>query len=181
MPPGLPSLPAHQIMKVGFPPDGLQKTVSTIGPDSAVVSRKTVCAETRNSQPISVRFHLSSPARCSCNPFRICKSSFLPRPSGNVRWPAPRSVGVKSRSQALPQFEPVPPQKADIRVAHRRVCYGRTVDVAYSITSSARASSVGGTSRPSPFAVLRLITNSYLVGACTGRSAGRSPLRMRFT
>ena len=24
-------------------------------------------------------------------------------------------------------------------------------------------------SRPSPFAVLRLITNSYLVGACTGR------------
>jgi hypothetical protein len=31
----------------------------------------------------------------------------------------------------------------------------------YSITSSARASSVGGTSRPSAFAVLRLIANSY--------------------
>jgi hypothetical protein len=30
-------------------------------------------------------------------------------------------------------------------------------------------------------AVLRLITNSYLVGACTGRSAGFSPLRMRST
>jgi hypothetical protein len=28
---------------------------------------------------------------------------------------------------------------------------------------------------------LRLITNSYLVGACTGRSAGFSPLRMRLT
>jgi hypothetical protein len=26
---------------------------------------------------------------------------------------------------------------------------------------------------------LRLITNSYLVGACTGRSAGFAPLRMR--
>src|SRR5262249_31870354 len=51
----------------------------------------------------------------------------------------------------------------------------------YSITSSARASSVDGTSRPSAFAVLRLITNSYLVGACTGRSAGFSPLRMRLT
>src|SRR5215467_6056742 len=35
----------------------------------------------------------------------------------------------------------------------------------HSITSSARASSVGGTSRPSVLAVLRLITNSYLVGA----------------
>src|SRR5215475_7092947 len=34
----------------------------------------------------------------------------------------------------------------------------------YSITSSARASSVGGTSRPSALAVLRLITSSYLVG-----------------
>src|SRR5262249_32068424 len=38
---------------------------------------------------------------------------------------------------------------------------------AHSITSSAVASSVGGTSRPSAFAVLRLITSSYLVGACT--------------
>src|SRR5215204_3187383 len=51
----------------------------------------------------------------------------------------------------------------------------------YSITSSAVPSSVGGISRPSAFAVLRLITNSYLVGACTGRSAGFSPLRMRST
>src|SRR5262245_25861233 len=38
----------------------------------------------------------------------------------------------------------------------------------HSITSSARASSVGGTSRSSALAVLRLITISYLVGACTG-------------
>src|SRR5262245_35859812 len=49
----------------------------------------------------------------------------------------------------------------------------------HSITSSARASSVGGTSRPRALAVLRLITSSYLVGAWTGRSAGFSPLRMR--
>jgi len=51
----------------------------------------------------------------------------------------------------------------------------------HSITSSARASTVAGISRPSAFAVLRLITSSYLVGACTGRSAGFSPLRMRST
>jgi hypothetical protein len=52
---------------------------------------------------------------------------------------------------------------------------------AHSITSSAVASSAGGTSRPSVLAVLRLMTNSYFVGSCTGRSAGISPFRMRST
>src|SRR5207244_801892 len=42
----------------------------------------------------------------------------------------------------------------------------------YSITSSARASTVGGTSCPSVLAALRLITTSYLVAAWTGSSAG---------
>jgi hypothetical protein len=32
---------------------------------------------------------------------------------------------------------------------------------------------------PSAFAVLRLMTSAYFVGACTGRSAGLSPLRIR--
>src|SRR6516164_4206072 len=49
----------------------------------------------------------------------------------------------------------------------------------YSMTSSARASSVGGTSSPSAFATLRLIASSNLVGAWTGRSAGLAPPRMR--
>ena len=35
--------------------------------------------------------------------------------------------------------------------------------------------------RPIALAVLRLIINSYLVGACTGRLAGFSPLRIRST
>jgi hypothetical protein len=51
----------------------------------------------------------------------------------------------------------------------------------YSITSSARARSAVGNVRPIALAVLRLITSSYLVGTCTGRSAGFSPLRMRST
>ena len=57
----------------------------------------------------------------------------------------------------------------------------RVIDVygTHSITSSARASSVGGTSNPSALAVLRLSTSSYLVGPYTGRSPGLSPLRMR--
>src|SRR5262245_40620698 len=51
----------------------------------------------------------------------------------------------------------------------------------HSITSSARASTDAGSSKPCDLAVLRLITSSYLLGACTGRSAGFSPLRMRST
>src|SRR5260221_14668733 len=49
----------------------------------------------------------------------------------------------------------------------------------HSITSSARASSVCGTVMLSALAVLRLITILNSVGACTGRSPGFSPLRMR--
>jgi hypothetical protein len=49
----------------------------------------------------------------------------------------------------------------------------------YSITSSAVARSVGGIVKPSVLAVLSLRTSSNLVGSCTGRSAGCSPLRIR--
>src|SRR5262245_42088723 len=51
----------------------------------------------------------------------------------------------------------------------------------HSITSSARASRVGGTSKPKALAVFRLTTNSNLVPCCTGRSAGFAPLRILST
>src|SRR5499433_1632486 len=51
----------------------------------------------------------------------------------------------------------------------------------YSITSSARASSVGGTVRPSARAVFILMTSSKSVGCSTGRSAGRAPFRILST
>ncbi len=54
----------------------------------------------------------------------------------------------------------------------------RSKQVLYSITLSALASSVGGTSRPSALAVLRLIANSNLVGCCTGKSPGFAPLKI---
>src|SRR5712664_2373140 len=47
----------------------------------------------------------------------------------------------------------------------------------HSITSSALASSVGGTVRPSAFAFLRLTTSWNFVGGSTGRSPGFVPLR----
>ena len=55
----------------------------------------------------------------------------------------------------------------------------RRSKASHSITSSASASSVGGISRPSAFAVFRLMTNSNLVDCMTGRSASFSPLRTR--
>src|SRR5262249_51448428 len=51
----------------------------------------------------------------------------------------------------------------------------------HSITSSARASSVGGTSRPRALAVFRLITSSNFVGCSTGRSAGFVPCKILCT
>src|SRR5947209_20454421 len=51
----------------------------------------------------------------------------------------------------------------------------------HSITSSARASSEAGMSRPSVFAVLRLMTSSNFVGCSTGRSAGLAPLMILST
>src|SRR5262249_13220822 len=45
----------------------------------------------------------------------------------------------------------------------------------HSITSSARCCRCQGTSRPSDFAVLRLISNSNVTGAWTGSSLGFSP------
>src|SRR5262249_45099510 len=51
----------------------------------------------------------------------------------------------------------------------------------HSITSSARASSVAGTSRPSALAVVRLMTRSNLVGCSTGMFPGFAPCRILST
>src|SRR5262249_22521902 len=55
------------------------------------------------------------------------------------------------------------------------------VDITYSITSSARASTDGGTARPRVFADLMFISILNFVGREGGRSRGFSPLRMRST
>src|SRR5262249_60844717 len=51
----------------------------------------------------------------------------------------------------------------------------------YSITSSARASRVGGIRRPSAVAVFTLRTSSSLVGCSTGRSLGLAPFKILST
>jgi hypothetical protein len=65
------------------------------------------------------------------------------------------------------------------RTAIRRPTGGGNLAPLYSITSSADARNMGGTSSPSALAILRLIISSTLVTCWTGRSAGLSPFRMR--
>jgi signal transduction histidine kinase len=71
------------------------------------------------------------------------------------------------------QTRPVRPCWLNVRISRKRT------SAPHSITSSASASNLSGISRPSAFAVLRLMTNSNLVGSITGRSLSFSPLRMR--
>jgi hypothetical protein len=71
-----------------------------------------------------------------------------------------------------------PPSPATNGTSER--CHKRSSEP-YSITSSALSWRNRGTSRPSAFAVFMLMTNSYLVGICTGRSAGFVPRRIRST
>src|SRR5262245_12871882 len=68
----------------------------------------------------------------------------------------------------------------EVAISHSRLLLVRAQQILphyYSITSSARASSVGGTSMPSVLAVLRFSTSSNLVACSTGRSPGLIPCR----
>jgi hypothetical protein len=67
------------------------------------------------------------------------------------------------------------------RPCHRAAEQRHELPTRHSMTSSARASSVGGAVRPSALAVLRLITNSSLEGSSIGRSPGRVPFKIRST
>ena len=76
------------------------------------------------------------------------------------------------------RFTPESDRTADIRKATlsaNRCHLHRSKFHRYSITSSARASNVGGTARPIDFAVLRLITSSNVVGCSIGISVGFAP------
>jgi hypothetical protein len=89
-----------------------------------------------------------------------------------------RLVGIFDRELAHCDHADAPHPLPLLRARRERPCCRRTAEQRYeraplhSITSSARASTDDGISRPSALAVLRLMTNSYLVGACTGKSAG---------
>src|SRR5262245_36425523 len=89
------------------------------------------------------------------------------RRAANGQLFAARSPNLKSRLSAM--------------ASHRRAAEQRDELAAgdHSITSSARASTIGGVGGPSAReAVLRLIVSSYFEACSTGRSAGFAPLRI---
>ena len=65
------------------------------------------------------------------------------------------------------------------RHAALRSMAGYRLPASYWITSSAVANSVSGMVRPRVLAILRLMTNSNLVGCWTGKVSAFSPPRMR--
>jgi hypothetical protein len=70
----------------------------------------------------------------------------------------------------------IPARQPSANSGHERV---QQTEQAYSITSFACASKLGGKVTPIALAVGRLMTNSNSVGCTTGMSDGFSPLRMR--
>jgi hypothetical protein len=99
--------------------------------------------------------------------------------------PSMSALGQKQTSRSEIAMSALPP-KADIAECDRHVRFVPKADILrcgkkrrYSITSSARADRLGGTSMPSALAAFRLMTNSNLLDCTTGRSAGFSPLSTR--
>src|SRR5215469_12340340 len=79
---------------------------------------------------------------------------------------------------ALPPIADIAERRRDVRfVPKADICTAAKIDLFDHLVGCGERDC--GMVRPRVFAVLRLITNSYLVGACTGISAGFSPLRMR--
>jgi hypothetical protein len=85
-----------------------------------------------------------------------------------------------SAMSAMPRKRRLAVKTAPVGMGHKET-HALQQRALYSIISSAVASSVDGMATPRALAVFKLITSSNLVGACTGSSAGFSPLRMRST
>src|ERR1035437_5297801 len=103
-----------------------------------------------------------------------------------------KAIAKRLRARVVPwrpssQHADAPHPPELLRPHRERPCRRRAADkcdeltAPHSITSSAVASSVGGTVRPCAFAVLRFMTSSNFVGCSTGRSAGFLPLKILST
>ncbi len=121
-------------------------------------------------------------ARCSIPCWRIVFSTFRNCMSFHTGWVI-RAGSTHSRRVRHVRFRSESDRRRSkcdpsLRAKRRHSHCSR---FPYSITSSASASIVGGISRPSAFAVLRLMTRSNLVGCSTGRSAGLAPRKILST
>jgi hypothetical protein len=125
--------------------------------------------------------HRQSPSPLQVTPPRYShrhRCGTLP-PQISIAEPAARPTSVHPAVSSLAGFRTPAPERMAPSVMGRHPKTFTTAAVSnrskaahYSITSSARASRVGGTVRPSACAVIRFTTRSNLVGCSTGISAG---------
>jgi hypothetical protein len=106
---------------------------------------------------------------------------FLHRTAGPYRWVKSGKAQIEQMLSALPAIADIGRAFLNVRVVPKPALSRCSKTHVYLITSSARASTVGGTVRPNAFAVARLMTSSNLVGCSTGRSAGLAPRRILST
>ena len=159
----------------------LQNSRRYVTPPNAAAKASASARSAKHQRMMSRSSSRRPPPRCASVPRDRCqsyiRSSRLPRPPGGTTI---STMCGKSRSTAL---EPERPsvKKRRLREVRAMSALPQKVEhsAIHSITSSALASRVGGTVRPSAVTVFRLMTVSYSVGACTGRSASLPPLRMR--
>jgi hypothetical protein len=115
---------------------------------------------------------------------RLCRQPMRLEAAHHSRRRLPQKIGA-----CISQIEPahhstsaIFPTAAQKRtLSEVRVVPTAVIWQSYSITSSARASSVGGISRPSALAALRLKIVVNLVACSTGMSPGLAPLRILST
>ena len=118
----------------------------------------------------------------NCDRRQVTRATLYP-------WDETRFTKVKTAHGAMSWVSPASPHRHRhfgrlLRARRKRASGRRTAEqrdelaALHSITSSARASSVGGISSLSALAVLRLMTRSNLTGNRTGRSPGFSPFKI---
>ena len=158
--------------------------VSLQGCDSSLC-RISICASLKYSTRIIVFDRQAS----HCRGHTVSGDSPLsmqdkPSLDGSTREARMSALAQKRTLRGVRPMSALPP-KADMDQSSRDVRFVPKADILrcskerrYSMTSSAIASSDGGTFKRWAFAVFRLITKSNLVGCTTGRSSGLAPLRI---
>ena len=138
------------------------------------------------SQPAGLRTKCGSSIHAGCSASR--------RGAGDLRYTfenghsvAAEYLSLRGQSTTWQVHAPLFPSKQTLANAigmsvegHQQTHAPQQTD-RYSITSSAVARRAGGTVRPRPFADLRLMTSSSLVGNSTGKSPGCEPFRILTT
>src|SRR5205823_4448248 len=107
------------------------------------------------------------------------RAHYLPKRRERV----PHRLGAVERKEPNPTHVLRLLRRGSERQCEKRArrCADKSAPVHHWITSSARSSSDCGIVKPSALAVLRLMTNSNLVGCSMGRSPGFVPLKILST